>query len=417
MTTTIDSPKQLPALPDKVTIVAYSETLKTVAALVKKFEGAVYAIDTTEGMEAAKRDRRTLIDLRVGLEKTRVEKKAPPWSECLRIDAEAKAITAVIVALEDPIAAQVKTGERRKEEAKAAKAKAARDAAEAQAAAKLAAERAKQEAAAKIERDRLAAEKAAQAEERAKLDAERQELQQAQAAQKAEADRIAESHRELARAKRQAEAADLRRQAAALAAPAAPQRPVPIEPSRQDMALAERLDGEAQAFEGEAKALVIPVVTDAGAATCAELGRLERALELAREDPWREVERIADDVYQLLPGSSSDLRALAAKHGGDIPAMESQLMAAKIADGAAHKADDESRAASEVARQHRADLDGKATELRTRAAALREQSHKAASEANAQAQAAYQIEEREWRKAADAVDTERRALLAKAEAP
>lgn len=80
-----------------------------------------YDVSTTSGMADAKEARATVRGYRVALEKTRVEIKAPALERTRLIDAEAKRITAELLAIEEPIDAAIKAEEQRKIEEKAAK--------------------------------------------------------------------------------------------------------------------------------------------------------------------------------------------------------------------------------------------------------------------------------------------------------
>lgn len=102
-------------------IAEYSRTAAALALLRQRLAGVVYDVTTTAGMAAARKDRAEVRDLRTSLEKERVRIKAPALERCKLIDAEAKTITAELEALEDPIDAQIKAEERRKEEEKQAK--------------------------------------------------------------------------------------------------------------------------------------------------------------------------------------------------------------------------------------------------------------------------------------------------------
>lgn len=176
----------------------YSETEAGLARLRGEYAGAVYEVAAPGGMRLAIAARAELRDLRVSLEKRRVEIKAPALERCRQIDAEAKRITAELVALEDPIDGQIKA-----EEAKRAAEREAKRFAEVE---RLRAEAEAQEAAARAER--LAAEQA----ERERLDAiaaeERRIAAEHLAAERAEAQRAREQiEREQAALRAEQEAA------------------------------------------------------------------------------------------------------------------------------------------------------------------------------------------------------------------
>lgn len=140
-------------------IVEYSKTEAALADLATRYKGVVFEVLTVKGMDAAKKARAELRDYRTSLESKRVEIKAPALERCRLIDAEAKRITSALVALEDPIDAQIKAQEARRDAEKKEKERleAERIAAE---------ERAKKEA----EEARMAAERAEIARQRAELE-------------------------------------------------------------------------------------------------------------------------------------------------------------------------------------------------------------------------------------------------------
>lgn len=102
-------------------VVEYSRTAAALAELRQRYANARYDVATTAGMKAARAARAELRDLRVGLEAKRQELKRPLLDRGNLLDSEAKRITAVLVELEDPIDAQIKAEESRKEAELAAK--------------------------------------------------------------------------------------------------------------------------------------------------------------------------------------------------------------------------------------------------------------------------------------------------------
>lgn len=94
-------------------ITEYSQTEAGLAELRSRLKDAVYDVSSKAGMTEAKGARAELRSLRTGLEKKRVEIKAPALEHCRLIDAEAKRITAELVALEEPIDQQIKAEEQR----------------------------------------------------------------------------------------------------------------------------------------------------------------------------------------------------------------------------------------------------------------------------------------------------------------
>lgn len=107
-------------------IAEYTETAAALADLRQRHAGVVYDVTVPKEMKLAKEARAELRGLRTGLEKKRVEIKAPALERCRLIDAEAKRITAELVALEEPIDVQIKTEEARAETARLEKLEAER---------------------------------------------------------------------------------------------------------------------------------------------------------------------------------------------------------------------------------------------------------------------------------------------------
>lgn len=102
----------------------YTQTAAALAILREKYSGQLFEVTTTKGMDEAKKARAEVKGYRVALEKVRVEIKAPALERTRLIDAEAKRITAELLAIEEPIDQQIKAEEQRKEEEKAQKARA-----------------------------------------------------------------------------------------------------------------------------------------------------------------------------------------------------------------------------------------------------------------------------------------------------
>lgn len=106
---------------DGQAIVAYTRTQAAVAELRQKYQGAKYDLTTTAGDKAARAGRLELVTLRNDLEKKRKQLKAPALEFGKKVDSEAARLTAEIVALEDPIDAQIKADEQRREAERRAK--------------------------------------------------------------------------------------------------------------------------------------------------------------------------------------------------------------------------------------------------------------------------------------------------------
>lgn len=102
--------------PEATTAVAeYSATAAGLADLRSRYAGARFDCTTTAGMAAASEARRELRTLRTSLEDLRQRIKAPVLERGRLIDEEARRITKEIVALEDPIDAQIRDEQARKE--------------------------------------------------------------------------------------------------------------------------------------------------------------------------------------------------------------------------------------------------------------------------------------------------------------
>lgn len=99
----------------------YRPTEAALVDLHNRYNAVVYDVRTTKGMAEARKGRAELRDLRVALENTRKEIKAPALTRCREIDSEAKRITEALAALEEPIAAQIQAEEQRKEDERRAR--------------------------------------------------------------------------------------------------------------------------------------------------------------------------------------------------------------------------------------------------------------------------------------------------------
>ena len=96
------------------------------AELESKYKNVAYDVTTTKGMDEAKKARIAIREPRYQVEHVRKEKKAELLQIGKDIDAEAKRITEELMQLEEPIDAQIKAEEQRKEDEKRAKAEAER---------------------------------------------------------------------------------------------------------------------------------------------------------------------------------------------------------------------------------------------------------------------------------------------------
>ncbi len=108
---------------EQLQITEYSATTAALAELRTRY-ASPFDVATSKGMALAKEARAVVRGYRVALDKLRVELKAPALERTRLIDAEAKRITAELLNIEEPIDRQIKAEEQRKEEEKAAKAKA-----------------------------------------------------------------------------------------------------------------------------------------------------------------------------------------------------------------------------------------------------------------------------------------------------
>jgi DNA repair exonuclease SbcCD ATPase subunit len=99
----------------------YNRVEAGLAELRKQYEGVVYQVATTEGMDAAKRARLAVREPRYEIERVRKAAKAPLLSIGKRLDSEAARITAELLKIETPIDAQIKREEDRKEAERVAK--------------------------------------------------------------------------------------------------------------------------------------------------------------------------------------------------------------------------------------------------------------------------------------------------------
>lgn len=101
--------------PAIMAIAEYKVTAAALAELRTRLADVAYDLSTGKGLDIAKKDRAEVRGLRLALEAKRVELKAPALERSRLIDAEAKALTVELVALEKPIDEQIKAEERRKE--------------------------------------------------------------------------------------------------------------------------------------------------------------------------------------------------------------------------------------------------------------------------------------------------------------
>lgn len=89
--------------------------------LYTRHAGVIHDCTTTKGMQACREARAEIRTCRTSLEAKRKEIKAPALERCRLIDADAKRITEALLAIEDPLDAQVKAEEAAAEERREAK--------------------------------------------------------------------------------------------------------------------------------------------------------------------------------------------------------------------------------------------------------------------------------------------------------
>ena len=111
-------------------IIEYRPTAAALAELGVRYKGVVFQVTETKGMADAKAARAEIRGYRTDLEKMRKELKADVLEKGRLIDGEAKRITTALEELEEPIYAQIKAEEARKEAERKAKEEAERAAAD-----------------------------------------------------------------------------------------------------------------------------------------------------------------------------------------------------------------------------------------------------------------------------------------------
>ena len=187
-------------------IVEYSATEAALSDLRERFKGVIFDVTTREGMGAAVKGRAELRTYRVNLEKTRVAIKEPALKRCQLIDSEARRITRELEALEDPIDAQIKAEEKRKEDEKLA----AQRAEEARIAAEERARKEEEERKLAAQREELARQEAELKRKREEAEAEERARRERIEAEERESRRRIEEAERLARAEREREDAQRR---------------------------------------------------------------------------------------------------------------------------------------------------------------------------------------------------------------
>jgi IgA-specific serine endopeptidase len=115
-----DTPEHDVLPPTTTQVAEFTQTAAALAELRQQLAGATFDCTTPAGDREARQSRRLLVELRTTLETKRQELKAPLLERGRLLDAEAKRITGEIVAMEQPIDAQIKAEEQRRAEIVAA---------------------------------------------------------------------------------------------------------------------------------------------------------------------------------------------------------------------------------------------------------------------------------------------------------
>ncbi|MDW0357759.1 DUF1351 domain-containing protein [Halomonas venusta] len=118
MTVAAESAESIVIDEQALQIAEYKPTAVALKKLADKFDGLVFEVTTTKGLNEAKAARKEVRGYRTALENKRKAIKAPALQRCRDIDSEAKTITAALRQLEDPIDEQIKAEEQRKEREK-----------------------------------------------------------------------------------------------------------------------------------------------------------------------------------------------------------------------------------------------------------------------------------------------------------
>lgn len=102
-------------------VAEFDKVAAGIAALKEQYAGVVYEVQTTKGMDEAKKARAAIREPRYEIERVRKEAKAPILKLGKELDTRAKAITEEILAIENPIHRQIENEQSRKEAEKQAK--------------------------------------------------------------------------------------------------------------------------------------------------------------------------------------------------------------------------------------------------------------------------------------------------------
>lgn len=102
-------------------VAEFDKVAAGIADLRDRYSGVVYDVTTTKGMDEAKAARMAIREPRYEVERVRKAAKAPLLALGKELDTRAQRITSVLLAIEEPIDAQVKAEESRKEAERQAK--------------------------------------------------------------------------------------------------------------------------------------------------------------------------------------------------------------------------------------------------------------------------------------------------------
>lgn len=185
-------------------VVEYSVSDAAIDKLRERYAGLTIA--NTADYERVRVGIGELRDIRVQVEKTRVELKADALAYGRKVDTEAKRITALLLEIEEPLKLEKSKVDDEKARIKREKEEAERARIEAE----LKATRDAEEAAAKAERDRIAAEQKAESERLAKERAELEKERAAAEEERRKAQAIIDEQNRIAQAKLDEEAAKLK---------------------------------------------------------------------------------------------------------------------------------------------------------------------------------------------------------------
>lgn len=268
-------------LEEPIQLVKYSVSDEAIAELREEYSGL--SVATKEGYEAVRLGIGKLRTYRSEIEKRRVELKADALEWGRKVDSEAKRLTGLLLAIEEPLKAKKQIVDDEKDRIKREKELAEKRAIEEKIKAEREAEEARLKAIREAEEAKIREEQARLAEERAKLEAERKRIEEAQ---RIERERVEAEQRKIEEARRaEQEKIDARNRE--IAEQQRKEREA-IEAERQKIA-AENARIEREEFERQAK-----IKAEAEAAAKAERERVA-----AEEAKAKEAERQAAEKVRL----------------------------------------------------------------------------------------------------------------------